>query len=127
VETIVLAQFKKNRVPSEVPFPESRVELETIVGSSNADIEAIVLLASDYASERSQAGQTETPVTLDDLRRAMHDYLPSRDDEMLQYMELLAVFEASNRRMLPPKYAEVKVEELQAQMQALRLRVGNRR
>ncbi len=123
VETIVLAQFKKNRVLSEVRFPEEREELAGIVGSSNADIEAIVLLASDYASERVP----EAAVTLLDLRRAMHDYLPSRDTEMLEYMELLAVFEASNRRMLPKKYAEVKVEELQARLQDLRLRVGNRR
>ena len=37
--------------------------------------------------------------------RAAADYLPSRDVELLEYMELLAVFEASNRRMLPAKYA----------------------
>ena len=30
---------------------------------------------------------------------------PSRDVELLEYMELLAVFEASSRRLLPAKYA----------------------
>jgi hypothetical protein len=46
---------------------------------------------------------------------------------MLEYMELLAVFEASNRRMLPAKYAEVPVDELQARLMALKALVGSRR
>ena len=53
----------------------------------------------------------DTPVQLDDLRRAARDYLPPRDLDMLEFMELLAVFEASNRRMLPPKYASLKAED----------------
>ena len=61
------------------------------------------------------------------FERAVDDYLPSRDTEMLEYMELLAVFEASNRRMLPPKYASLSVEELQERVQLLRLKVGSRR
>ena len=32
--------------------------------------------------------------------------------KMLEYMELLAVFEASNRRMLPKKYETMSAEEL---------------
>ena len=55
------------------------------------------------------------------------DYLPSRDVEMLEYMELLAVFEASNRRMLPKKYAELSVDELQARLMILKAECGNRR
>ena len=63
----------------------------------------------------------------DDLARAMKDYLPSRDVVMLEYMELLAVFEASNRRMLPKKYADVPLDELQARLQLLKAQVGSRR
>ncbi len=134
VETIVQAQLRKNRIASELKFPEDRAALAPIVGSSNADIEAIVLLAADYAAGRRAAearadapAQGEVPVTLADLQQAVRDYLPSRDVEMLEYMELLAVFEASNRRMLPQKYASVPVEELHARLQALRARVGSRR
>ena len=61
------------------------------------------------------------------LSRATTDYLPSRDVEMIEYMELLAVFEASNRRMLPKKYASVPIDELQAKLTALRAQVGSRR
>ena len=60
-------------------------------------------------------------------QRAMKDYLPSRDVQMLEYMELLAVFEASNRRMLPKKYADVSVDELQARLQLLKAQCGSRR
>lgn len=57
---------------------------------SNADIEAVVLLASDYASQRAEAtGVSEVPVSLDDMLRAARDYLPPRDMEMLEFMELL--------------------------------------
>ena len=60
-------------------------------------------------------------------RARSKDYLPSRDVQMLEYMELLAVFEASNRRMLPKKYADVPVDELQARLQLLKAQVGSRR
>ena len=46
---------------------------------------------------------------------------------MLEYMELLAVFEASNRKMLPKKYADMDVDELQARLALLRAKVGSRR
>ena len=55
------------------------------------------------------------------------DFDFARDRLMLEYMELLAVFEASNRRMLPKKYADVPVEELQAKLGLLRAQVGSRR
>ena len=142
VEVILKAQFKKNRIQTELRFPEHLDALVPIVGMSNADIEAVVLLASDYAAQRAEhaadaaaspgPGQKkdaakEAPVTLEDLTRAAHDYLPPRDLEMLEFMELLAVFEASNRRMLPPKYASLSIDELQERLHRLKLTVGLRR
>jgi transitional endoplasmic reticulum ATPase len=128
VETIVRAQLKKNKVAHELSFPEHNSALKPIIGMSNADIEAVVLLASDYASQRAEiAGQKEVPVSADDLNRAAHDYLPPRDTEMLEFMELLAVFEASNRRMLPQKYADLPIDELQQKLHRLKLTVGTRR
>ena len=94
-----------------------------MVGYSNADFEAMVLLANDYAARARPRRAVDASTT---SQRAIADYLPSRDVEMLEYMELLAVFEASNRRMLPKKYADVPVEELQARLGALRAQVGDR-
>ena len=78
----------------------------------------IVLMALDYS---------EDEVTEQNLVDAVRDYLPSRDVVMLEYMELLAVFEASNRKMLPKKYADLGVDELSDRLNRLKLEVGNRR
>ena len=119
VINILKAQFKKNKVAAELDFTKEAALANSIVGYSNADIEAIVMLANDYSGD--------APVRPDDLARAVKDYLPSRDVLMLEYMELLAVFEASNRRMLPKKYADVPVDELQQRLGLLRAQVGSRR
>ena len=54
------------------------------------------------------------------ISRHMERYDSPRD-------RLLAVFEASNRRMLPKKYADLPMEELQARMNAMRAQIGTRR
>jgi hypothetical protein len=66
-------------------------------------------------------------VTREHMAQAIADYLPSRDTKMLEYMELCAVFEASNRTMLPKKYQTMSGEELQARLELLRIECGNRR
>ena len=99
---------------------------QPIVGYSNADFEAIVLLAAEIAAGGDAGAQT-IDVGRDHMVQAIADYLPSRDVEMLEYMELLAVFEASNRKMLPKKYATMSADELQARLEILRLECGNRR
>ena len=124
VERVVKAQLKKHGVKSTLEFPRDRQRIERLVGYSNADLEAVVMLANDYAAEK---GDDAAPVTLAEMDRAVIDYMPSRDVLMLEFMELLAVFEASNRRMLPKKYADVSIDELQQRLGALRVQVGNRR
>jgi transitional endoplasmic reticulum ATPase len=119
VVNILRAQYRKNKVKAEVDPAAELTLAQSIVGYSNADIEAIVMLANDYSGD--------APVRADDLAHAVKDYLPSRDVQMLEYMELLAVFEASNRRMLPKKYADVPVDELQTRLQLLKAQVGSRR
>jgi ATP-dependent 26S proteasome regulatory subunit len=125
VEAVLEAQIRKHKLRTEIEFPRDRDKISArIVGYSNADFEALALLAHDYAAER--AGPEPT-VTVADFEKAVADYLPSRDTEMLEYMELVAVFEASNRRMLPAKYARLTLDELQARLADLKLRVGHRR
>ena len=120
VEAVLKAQIRKHHIVTSVELPRDNEALsDKLVGYSNADIEAVVLLANDYARDAT--------VTLAHFTDAARDYLPSRDTEMLEYMELVAVFEASNRRMLPKKYAELPVEELEHKLAQLRARVGARR
>jgi transitional endoplasmic reticulum ATPase len=123
VENIARALVRKNRVKTTVDFTTIRDGFSTkLVGYSNADIEAVVLMAHDDAARE---GLTE--VTADRFIRAAGDYFPSRDTELLEYMELLAVFEASSRRLLPAKYADVTPEELDLRLRTLRTIVGGRR
>jgi SpoVK/Ycf46/Vps4 family AAA+-type ATPase len=127
VEAVVSAQLRKHRLEGAVSFPADRaVVSQPMVGLSNADFEAIVLLAAEIASTADGA-PGPVRLTREHLQQAIADYLPSRDSKMLEYMELLAVFEASNRRMLPQKYQTMSGEELQSRLDLLRLECGNRR
>ncbi|HYX41121.1 MAG TPA: AAA family ATPase, partial [Pyrinomonadaceae bacterium] len=125
VEMIAGALVRKNKIDTQVELPAIRDGFASkLVGYSNADIEAVILMANDDAAR--EAG-TAAPVTAEHLTRAASDYFPSRDVELLEYMELLAVFEASSRRLLPAKYASITPEELDARLRALRMIVGGRR
>ncbi len=125
VEQVVAAQVRKNHIATTVDFTAIRAEFSTrLVGYSNADIEAVILLANDDAA-RQDGGSAS--VSAEHFIRAASDYFPSRDEELLEYMELLAVFEASSRRLLPPKYASTSPEALDARLRQLRAIVGTRR
>jgi len=125
IEMVLLALCRKHKLKTEIEFPRDRERLsEKLVGYSNADLEALALLANNYAAD---ALGPESAVTVDFFDKAVSDYLPSRDVEMLEYMELLAVFEASNRRMLPKKYAGMSIDELQTRLAQLQLTCGGRR
>ncbi|HXA15971.1 MAG TPA: AAA family ATPase [Thermoanaerobaculia bacterium] len=123
VEAIAKALVKKNQVATAVDFPSIRETFsQKLIGYSNADVEAVILMANDDAA---RAGATT--VSAENFNGAATDYFPSRDSELLEYMELLAVFEASSRRLLPPKYASMTPDELDLRMRALRAVVGSRR
>ncbi|HOG29256.1 MAG TPA: ATP-binding protein, partial [Vicinamibacterales bacterium] len=125
VEQVARAVIRKNRIATDVDIASIRGTFSArLVGYSNADVEAVVLMANDDAAR--EAGG-EATVEGRHFERAAADYFPSRDAELLEYMELLAVFEASSRRLLPPKYASMTPEELDLRLRTLRLAVGSRR
>jgi transitional endoplasmic reticulum ATPase len=125
VEQVAAALVKKNRIRTDVNFASIRDTFSAkLVGYSNADVEAVLLMANDDAARESGG---DPAVTAAHMQRAAADYFPSRDGELLEYMELLAVFESSSRRLLPPKYSSLTPEELDERLRHLRLTVGNRR
>jgi AAA+ superfamily predicted ATPase len=118
VEPVLLAQMKRHKVQHAIQFPNDRKGVsERLVGYSNADIEAVVLAANDLAAA------TGEKVTPEIMERAISDYLPARDSTMLEYMELLAVFESSSRSMLPKRYANIALDKLQERLRELKLRI----
>ena len=125
VENVARALVRKNRIKTDADFAAIRPEFGAkLVGYSNADVEAVILLANDDAAR--EAGG-DAPVTAEHFKRAAIDYFPSRDAEMLEFMEMLAVFESSSRRLLPAKYASMSPEEIDQRLRLLRTIVGNRR
>jgi SpoVK/Ycf46/Vps4 family AAA+-type ATPase len=125
VEQVARAVIRKNKVRTDVDLSSIRATFsQKLVGYSNADVEAVVLMANDDAAREAGA---ETSVDAPHFERAAGDYFPSRDVELLEYMELLAVFETSSRRLLPAKYASMTPEELDLRLRQLRLAVGSRR
>ena len=125
VEQVAKALLRKNKLKTEVDLTDLREEFSAkLVGYSNADVEAVLLMANDDAARESDDNAF---VKKEHFVRAAGDYFPSRDTELLEYMELLAVFESSSRRFLPKKYAGMTPEELDLRLRELRLRIGNRR
>jgi SpoVK/Ycf46/Vps4 family AAA+-type ATPase len=125
VELVAKALLRKNQIKTDVDLTSIRESFSSkLVGYSNADIEAVILLANDEAARESDS---DAPVLASHFQQAAIDYFPSRDVELLEYMELLAVFESSSRRLLPAKYASLTPEDLDARLRHLRAIVGTRR
>lgn len=115
VELILASLFKRHKLGSGVDWPAERGTTSAkLVGYSNADLEAVTLLALNLSREQNRA------VDADVFRQAMGDYMPSRDLRMIEFMELQAVFEASRRSMLPPKYRDLTLDQLQERLAALK-------
>lgn len=125
VELVAKALLRKNKIKTDVDLTSIRDSFSRkLIGYSNADIEAVLLLANEDAARESGG---DAPVLAKHFQQAAIDYFPSRDVELLEYMELLAVFESSSRRLLPAKYASLTPEDLDAKLRHLRAIVGSRR
>ncbi|GAB3258895.1 ATP-binding protein [Chitinimonas naiadis] len=83
---------------------------ERLEGYSNADLEAVVLLA---AASISDEGTLIGPEHFD---RAVADFMPPQDRNMVRYMELLAALECSRRSWLPVHLQGLTTEAMQAQL-----------
>ncbi len=115
VELILAALFKRHKLGGNIDWPAVRERTSVkLVGYSNADLEAVTLLTLNLAREQTRE------VDVDVFTQAMNDYLPTRDLAMIEYMELQAVFEASRRSMLPAKYQNLTLEDLQSRLRELK-------
>jgi ATP-dependent 26S proteasome regulatory subunit len=90
-------------------------------GFSAAEIEAVMLAAAALAGDDDQDQIEQAHVD-----KATADVIPSRDTRMLEYMELLAVFEASARKMLPDRFRDLSTDDVQQRLDQLRLILGRR-
>jgi transitional endoplasmic reticulum ATPase len=127
---IVRAVLRRHRLAAELPDELLLPILDGLEGYAAADLEALVLLAyDDLQSGDLPAGVDAVPagITAPFLARAAADFMPTRETDMVRYMELLAVHEASNRRLLPPRLRDIEVSELTAQLAEAREKLGRQK
>jgi SpoVK/Ycf46/Vps4 family AAA+-type ATPase len=119
-EAILGASARKNGIQLAEGCSLTSVA-ERTAGYSSAELELVMLAAGGVADD---AGRSEVEAA--DLDAATSDVIPSRDTRMLAYMELLAVFESSSRRMLPERYQQMTTEAVQSKLDALKAQLGQR-
>lgn len=86
-------------------------------GYSNADLEAIALLALDIARNENAA------LAASHLQQAIADFIPPQHTDTIQLMELLAVQESSRRSLLPERFAKLAPTEVSELIGELKRRV----
>ncbi len=94
--------------------------LEPLNGYSNADLEAIALLALDIA--RNDGAQASA-LSVTHLQQAIADFIPPQHLDTIQLMELLAVQESSRRSLLPERFASIAPSEVAQLIAELKRRV----
>jgi transitional endoplasmic reticulum ATPase len=112
VEAVLNALLKRYRIGG-LTLKDHRVAIaERLLGYSNADLEAITLLAFSLANGGA--------VDVAHFTQAIDDYVPPRDLGMLEYMELLAVFEASRKSLLPKRFRDLKPADFNLRLSQLK-------
>ena len=117
-EAVLNALIRKNKITLvegtnvEIIGPQTE-------GYSAAELESVLIRALNIAS-----GAERTDIHEQDLIKAATDVIPSRDTKMLEYMEMLAVFESSSKEMLPEKYQNMTTAEVHKRLEILRMELG---
>lgn len=114
------ALFRRNKVTLAPDVSLDPVAAAT-QGYSAAELEAVALAALGRMAEANQEQLSQ-----DALDGATADVIPSRDTQMLAYMEMLAVFECSARRMLPDRFRDISTDDVHARLEVLRGTLGRR-
>ncbi len=91
--------------------------LEGLDGYSNADLEAVALLALDIARNDG------TAFGVAHLQQSIQDFIPPQHTDTIQLMELLAVQESSRRSLLPERFAKLAPSEVSELIAELKRRV----
>ena len=111
---VVMAILRRYDIATTVDAAALEQPCVALEGYSNADLEAVALLAAEFAERAT------TPVDAAIFAAAVADFMPPQEIQMLRYMEMLAVFETSRRSLLPPRFASLTPPQVQEQLAELR-------
>ncbi len=117
---ILNAIVRKNKLEL-VDDADMQPVAELTAGHSAAELEAVLLAAATIAGDHDR-----DIIEQADLEQAARDVIPSRDTRMLEFMEMLAVFESSSRRMLPERFRDLDTSDVQQRLDQLRVQLGRR-
>ena len=113
---VIATVFKRYAIEATIDWSEQE-NLDTLLKGfddySNADLEAVALLAYDLAR---RAGR---PVDEELFAQAATDFIPPREPQMIEFMELLAVQETSRRSLLPDRFRNMATSEIQERLALL--------
>ncbi len=110
---IIRTVFSRYGGNAAIDWSDADTLLASLAGYSNADLEAVALLSLDLSR---RAGK---PVDNDLFQQAMIDFIPPREPQMIEFMELLAVQETSRRSLLPERFRNITTTELQDRLAVL--------
>jgi AAA+ superfamily predicted ATPase len=107
----VMARKNKieNRITDWSPITNSKLHL------SGADIESILIRTRRLAR---LTGHGE--VTSEDLAFVASEFTPARDDQAIEYQELVAAREATSRAMIPHRFRHMTTAEIARRLEMLR-------
>lgn len=119
-EQILRASARKNKLSlaDDLDFTSATTDTDSF---SAAELEAVMLAAANFAGDSDKS-----VITQEHLDQAAKDIIPSRDTRMLEYMEMLAVFECSAKRMLPERFQTLDTEVVQQKLDLLKLQLGHK-
>jgi SpoVK/Ycf46/Vps4 family AAA+-type ATPase len=112
-QEIAEAMARKNRIEHQL------TDWGAITGStlhlSGADIESILIRARRVARITGHA-----KVTQEDLAFVASEFTPARDDQAIEYQELVAAREATSRAMIPTRFRHMTSGEIARRLEMLR-------
>lgn len=116
---IVGAVLKRYGAPCTIDWQQNSALVEDLDGYSNADLEAVALLALEFAA------RANGEITPEIFAAAAADFMPPQETLMLQFMEMLAVFETSRRSMLPERFRQLSPAAVHERLTALRALIND--
>jgi len=115
---IITTILERYQVASDLPAAALCAACEALAGYSNADLEAVALLAAEFAERE------HVPLSAAILARAIDDFMPPQEVAMVAYMEMLAVAETSRRSLLPQRFRALSAAEVQTRLADLRRQIN---
>lgn len=117
---VLQAVLSRYEEPCVASMEELLTLCDTLTGYSNADLEALALLSVELARNRA------TPLNAEALAAAAADFMPPQERDMIEFMELLAVSETSRRSMLPQRFRDMAIADIQSNLVAAKRRALTR-